>query len=148
MIWGSKTTGLERFVEAQDPIYDAVVTELVAGRKRTHWMWFVFPQLKGLGRSGTAVYYGLDGRAEAEAYFRHDVLSARLVQCTRLVLSHPDRTAHAIFGSPDDLKLQSCVTLFEAVASNEPVFRDVLRQFYAGARDEATLTMLSRCPGP
>jgi uncharacterized protein (DUF1810 family) len=144
VIWGSKTTGLARFVEAQEPIYDDVVAELSAGRKRSHWMWFMFPQLKGLGRSGTAVYYGLDGRAEADAYFQHALLRTRLVQCTQLVLSHPDRTAHAIFGSPDDLKLQSCMTLFEAIAPDEPAFGEVLRQFYAGARDETTLTMLGR----
>jgi uncharacterized protein (DUF1810 family) len=142
MIWGSKTTGLERFVEAQDPIYDAVVAELSAGRKRTHWMWFVFPQLKGLGRSGTALHYGIDGRAEAEAYWRHDLLRARLSECTRLVLTHPDESAHAIFGSPDDLKLKSCMTLFETVAQGEPAFASVLDHFYTGERDHTTLTLL------
>jgi uncharacterized protein (DUF1810 family) len=139
---GKGAEGLERFVVAQDPIHDAVVAELTAGHKRSHWMWFVFPQLKGLGRSGTALFYGLDGRAEADAYWRHDVLRTRLSECTRLVLSHRDRTAHDIFGSPDDLKLKSCMTLFDAVARDEPMFGDVLKQFYDGRRDDVTLRML------
>jgi uncharacterized protein (DUF1810 family) len=134
---------LERFVTAQDAVYEAVRAELAAGRKRTHWMWFIFPQLKGLGRSGTALHYGLDGRAEADAYWRQDVLRGRLVECARLVVAHPDLTAHAIFGSPDDQKLRSCMTLFEAVARDEPVFGDVLGRFYGGERDAATIALLA-----
>jgi len=134
---------LGRFVTAQDAVYDAVVAELTAGRKRTHWMWFVFPQLKGLGRSGTALRYGVEGRAEAEAYWRHDVLRARLAECTRLVLAHRDRSAHAILGSPDDRKLQSCMTLFGAVVPDESVFGEALHQFYGGERDAVTLALLA-----
>jgi uncharacterized protein (DUF1810 family) len=135
-------TGLERFVAAQAPVYDAVVAELAAGRKRSHWMWFVFPQLKGLGRSGTALFYGIDGRREADAYWRHDLLRARLSECTSLVLGHRGDSAQAIFGSPDDLKLKSSMTLFEAVADDAPIFGEVLDAFYDGRRDDATLRML------
>src|SRR5512145_3167284 len=95
---------LERFVEAQDPVYDAVRAELRAGRKASHWMWFVFPQLRGLGHSATARYYGLASADEAGAYLAHPVLGARLRECVRLALAVEGRTAHAVFGSPDDLK--------------------------------------------
>jgi len=136
------TPGLERFVEAQAPVYTSVLRELGAGLKTSHWMWFVFPQLKSLGRSSTARFYGIDDRAEAAAYWRHPLLGPRLLECTRLVLATPGRSAHAIFGSPDDLKLRSCMTLFDAVAPEELAFRAVLERFYAGAADTATLAML------
>ena len=136
------TPGLERFVEAQAPVYTSVLRELGAGLKASHWMWFVFPQLKSLGRSSTARFYGIDDRAEAAAYWRHPLLGPRLLECTRLVLATPGRSAHAIFGSPDDLKLRSCMTLFDAVAPEELAFRAVLERFYAGAADTATLAML------
>jgi uncharacterized protein (DUF1810 family) len=139
---GSDAPGLERFVEAQAPVYAAVLRELGAGRKTSHWMWFVFPQLKPLGRSATARFYGLDGRADALAYWRHPLLGPRLVECTRLVLATRGRTVHEIFGSPDDLKLRSCVTLFDAVAPEEPAFRAVLDRFYGGIPDAATLELL------
>ena len=137
------TPDLARFVAAQDAVWDDVLVELAVGRKRTHWMWFVFPQLKGLGRSGTAIHFGIDGRAEAEAYFRHETLGPRLVECTRLVLTHAGADVHAIFGSPDDLKLRSCMTLFRAVAPHEPAFDDTLRAFYRGEADPATLALLA-----
>lgn len=132
--------GLERFVEAQRPVYPAVLRELGAGSKTSHWMWFVFPQLKSLGRSSTARFYGIEGRAEALAYWRHPLLGPRLLECTHLVLETRDRTAHEIFGSPDDLKLRSCMTLFDGVAPEEPAFRAVLDRFYRGESDPATLT--------
>ena len=134
-----------RFIEAQSSVYVSVLEELAAGRKTTHWMWFIFPQLKALGRSGTAKFYGLEDRAEAVAYWRHPVLGERLKQCTRVVLvTQGNKTAHNIFGSPDDLKLRSCMTLFDAVAPGEPVFGDVLARFYAGEPDSATLAELGR----
>jgi len=136
------TPGLERFVDAQASVYAAVLGELGAGRKTSHWMWFVFPQLKALGRSRTALFYGLEDRAEAAAYWGHPLLGPRLLECTRLVLATTGRSAHAIFGSPDDLKLCSCMTLFEAVAPEEPAFRAVLDRFYAGVADVATLEQL------
>ena len=134
--------GLERFVEAQAPVYASVLRELGAGSKTSHWMWFVFPQQKSLGRSSTARFYGLEDRAEAAAYWRHPLLGPRLVECTRLVLATSGRSAHAVFGSPDDLKLCSCMTLFDAVAPEEPAFRSVLDRFYAGVADAATLDLL------
>ena len=134
--------GLERFVEAQAPVYASVLRELGAGSKTSHWMWFVFPQLKSLGRSSTARFYGIEDRAEAAAYWRHPLLGPRLVECTRLVLATSGRSAHAVFGSPDDLKLCSCMTLFDAVAPEEPAFRSVLDRFYAGVADAATLDLL------
>jgi uncharacterized protein (DUF1810 family) len=139
---GSKAPGLERFVEAQAPVYAAVLSELGAGCKTSHWMWFVFPQLKSLGRSGTARFYGLEGSDDALAYWRHPVLGPRLLECTRLVLATSGRTVHEIFGSPDDLKLRSCMTLFDAVAPEEPAFRAVIDRFYGGDADAATLALL------
>jgi uncharacterized protein (DUF1810 family) len=134
---------LDRFVKAQQPVYDVVVAELSAGRKRSHWMWFVFPQLKGLGRSSTARFYGIEGREEAAAYWRHPLLGPRLKQCAQLVLDVEGRSVHEIFGAPDDLKLCSCMTLFQAMAPDEPVFAAVLDKHYGGARDEATLQLLA-----
>ena len=134
--------GLQRFVDAQAPVYGQVCAELAAGRKTSHWMWFVFPQLVALGRSATARFYGIASRAEALAYWRHPVLGPRLRHCTRLVLATGGTSAHAIFGSPDDLKLRSCMTLFAAVAPEEPVFTQVLARFYAGAPDAATIALL------
>jgi uncharacterized protein (DUF1810 family) len=134
---------LERFVRAQDPVYAAVCAELAAGRKASHWMWFVFPQLEALGRSATAKWFGLAGRAEAAAYWRHAVLGPRLKACTGLVLALRGRSAHQVFGAPDDLKLRSCMTLFDAVAPQEPCFGEVLDRYFASRRDEATLALLT-----
>lgn len=131
---------LRRFVEAQAPVYETALSELKAGHKQTHWMWFVLPQLKALGRSSMAQYYGLHDMTEARSYWAHPILGPRLKQCVTAVLSVPARTAHDIFGSPDDLKFCSCLTLFELVAS-EPCFAEALERFYAGRRDAATLTL-------
>ncbi len=130
---------LTRFLDAQAPVIDAVMAELRAGAKRTHWMWFVFPQLKALGRSSTAKHYGIESLDEARAYLAHPVLGGRLKACTRAVLAHPDRTAHAIFGSPDDLKFRSCMTLFGIAAPEETLFAQALRQFYDGRPDPLTM---------
>ena len=134
--------GLQRFVEAQDPVYASVRAELTAGRKRSHWMWFVFPQLRGLGHSETARYYGLACRQEATDYWRHPVLGPRLRDCTALVLAARGQSARDIFGTPDDLKLRSCMTLFAAVAPDEPLFAQVLVHFFGGQPDERTLALL------
>jgi len=130
---------LQRFVDAQDPVFDQVCAELRAGAKRSHWMWFVFPQLRMLGHSSTARFYGIEDRAEALAYWQHPLLGPRLKQCAELVLGVRGRTVNEIFGSPDDLKLCSSMTLFEAVAPEEAVFAEVLDRFYQGSRDKATL---------
>ena len=136
--------GLDRFLEAQAPVYGEVRSELAAAAKRTHWMWFIFPQLAGLGRTSTAKFYGIESRAEALAYWEHPVLGARLKECAELVLAAQSGvTAHGIFSTPDDLKLRSCMTLFAAVAPDEAVFRDVLERFYEGEPDEVTLRVLA-----
>lgn len=133
---------LERFVTAQQNIYEVALSELQAGLKRSHWMWFIFPQLRGLGRSETARFYAISGRAEAEAYLTHPVLGPRLVECTTAMLQHTDLSAHDILGSPDDLKFRSSMTLFGAVAGRDLPFQAALDMFYAGVRDESTLRLL------
>ena len=134
---------LDRFVHAQDGVLDAVRRELGAGRKQTHWMWFVFPQLRALGRSSTALHYGIRSLDEARAYMAHPLLGPRLLDCTGLVLAVQGRSAHAIFGSPDDLKLRSCMTLFAAAAPDEAAFPEVIRRYYDGAGDPETLRLLA-----
>ena len=135
---------LDRFLEAQTSVYSEVVRELRASRKTSHWMWFIFPQLKGLGRTSTAQFYGIESRAEALAYWQHPVLGARLKECAELVLAVPSgTTARGVLGTPDELKLRSCMTLFAAVVPAEAVFCDVLERFYAGESDEVTLRMLA-----
>lgn len=136
------TYDLQRFVDAQAPVYERVCAELRAGAKSSHWMWFIFPQLKELGFSSTARHYGIASREEARAYWTHPLLGPRLKQCSELVLAVQNKTAHQIFGSPDDLKLRSSMTLFEAVAPEEPVFGQVLDRYYDGARDDRTLALL------
>ena len=133
---------LQRFVDAQAQTYEQALTELRDGEKRTHWMWFVFPQLKQLGRSETARHYGIASRAEAAAYWAHPVLGPRLKECSELLLAVQGRTAHKIMHSPDDLKLRSCMTLFQVVVPDEPVFDQVIVKYYGGKLDEKTLDAL------
>lgn len=137
---------LARFVTAQEPVHEAALAELTAGRKRSHWMWFVFPQLRGLGLSPTAHFYGLQSLDEARAYLAHPVLGARLEACTRAILGHERLSAHAIFGSPDDMKLRSSMTLFDRAdgRAGNP-YRAALDRFFDGAGDPLTL---DRLPGP
>lgn len=134
---------LERFVGAQTQLYETIRQELTTGRKTTHWMWFVFPQLRALGKSGTAKFFGITDQVEAIAYWNHPVLGPRLKECAQLVLATQSKTAHDIFGSPDDMKLRSSMTLFEFVTPQEPVFAHVLEQYYNGERDGLTLDALS-----
>jgi len=131
---------LQRFVDAQDAVYGQVCAELAAGAKRSHWMWFVFPQLQWLGRSATSQRYGIGSRAEAAAYLRHPVLAARLKECTALVLDVRDRPIAQIFGFPDELKFRSSMTLFAAVDADEPLFVRALE--HCGGRDTRTLELL------
>jgi uncharacterized protein (DUF1810 family) len=138
---------LARFVEAQDPVYDDVRAELQAGRKTTHWMWFVFPQLRGLGRSATARYFGIDSAAETAAYLQHPVLGARLRECVELVLSVTGRTALEIFGATDAMKFRSSMTLFAAVASGEPLFQRALDRYFDGEPDPLTMAQLQTSSG-
>lgn len=139
---GSDAHDLQRFVDAQDGVWDDVLAELRAGRKTSHWMWFVFPQLKSLGLSETARFYGIGSRDEARAYWQHPVLGERLREATRLVLAVQGRDLRAIFGTPDDLKFRSSMTLFATVAPEEPRFREALDRFCAGVPDPLTLDAL------
>jgi uncharacterized protein (DUF1810 family) len=132
----------QRFVDAQAPVYEQVLRELRAGRKQSHWMWFVFPQIAGLGYSPLAVRYAISGREEAAAYDAHPVLGARLRECTALVNQVEGRTAHQIFGSPDDLKFRSCMTLFSLCAANTQIFQDALDTYFNGAGDPLTIDRL------
>lgn len=133
---------LERFVSAQEPVYADVLAELRAARKRSHWMWFVFPQLRGLGISSMAQHYGIASQAEARAYLAHPVLGPRLRECCQLMLAAPaGRSAHEILGSPDDLKFRSCLTLFALAAPREQLFHDALQRFYGGEPDPRTLAL-------
>jgi uncharacterized protein (DUF1810 family) len=132
---------LQRFVDAQHGICEQACAELAAGCKRSHWMWFVFPQLKGLGRSATAQHYGIASKAEAQAYWAHPLLGPRLKQCTDLVLAVDGRSAQQIFGPPDDLKFRSSMTLF-AQATGEPVFTRALQKYFDGEADPRTIELL------
>jgi len=132
------TCDLERFVAAQAPVYEAVLTELRAGRKRSHWIWFVFPQIAGLGTSAMSQRYAIRSRDEAEAYLAHPVLGPRLVGCTQLVLRTAG-SAHDVFGDPDTAKVRSCMTLFAAVAGEGSVFATALGRFFGGVGDGETL---------
>ncbi len=132
----------EPFITAQDPIYTEVLSELGAGDKRTHWMWFIFPQLRALGRSERAIRYGLADLSEAIAYLAHPVLGPRLIACTRLVLGVDGKTAHDIFGSPDDLKFRSSMTLFARAAPDQPIFASALDKYFGGEPDPLTVELL------
>ena len=134
---------LQRFLDAQAPIYARVVAELRRGQKQTHWMWFVFPQLAGLGHSAMAQRFAIASREEAVAYLGHGVLGPRLRECTALVTAVEGRTAREILGSPDDLKFQSSMTLFGAVSS-DPEFSAAIAKFYGGKPDQRTLDLLSQ----
>lgn len=133
---------LDRFVVAQDCIWEKVLAELRAARKECHWMWFVFPQIAGLGASPMAQRYAIGSLAEAEAYAAHPVLGARLRACTAAVNAVAGRSAHAIFGSPDDLKFRSSMTLFARAVPGEPVFADALARYFDGVPDPRTLAKL------
>ena len=135
---------LKRFADAQDAVFDAVLKELKAARKQTHWMWFIFPQLRGLGSSPTAQFYGIGSLEEARAYLGDPLLGPRLILCTRTVLESQGRSLSQIFGSPDDLKFRSSMTLFEAATPEEDcVFGMALDRLCAAERDERTLRLIS-----
>ncbi|HEX2150917.1 MAG TPA: DUF1810 domain-containing protein [Stellaceae bacterium] len=134
---------LERFVAAQEPVFPTALAELRAGRKRTHWMWFIFPQLRGLGRSATATHYGIGSLDEARAYLAHPLLAPRLELCTNAVLGVEGRTPHEIFGSPDDMKFHSSMSLFALAATDTAgPYRKALDRWWHGAADPETLRLL------
>jgi uncharacterized protein (DUF1810 family) len=133
---------LDRFARAQEGDYDRALSEIKSGRKRSHWMWYIFPQFDGLGFSSTARRYSIKSVPEAKAYLRHPVLGPRLTECAGAVLSVEGRSAHEIFGSPDDLKLHSCATLFACVSPGGSLFHRLLDQYFQGQLDPKTVELL------
>lgn len=133
---------LDRFLQAQEPVWPRVLAELRVGRKRTHWMWFVFPQIKGLGHSDMAQRYAIQSRAEAQAYLAHPVLAGRLRECCQILLGLETSSALEVLGTPDDLKLRSCMTLFGEAAGPGSVFEAVLQKYFGGQKDPRTMEQL------
>ena len=133
---------LQRFVEAQNPVYETVRAELKRGRKQSHWMWFIFPQVAGLGASVMATRYAISSSAEARPYLDHPTLGPRLRECTRLILAVEGRSAHEILGSPDDMKFRSCLTLFAYATADNQIFRDALQKYFDGEEDTLTVARL------
>jgi uncharacterized protein (DUF1810 family) len=133
-----------RFLNAQEPVYERVLSELRSGQKRTHWMWFIFPQVDGLGHSATTKYYAIKSVEEARQYLDHPVLGARLLECAETVFAVEGRSISDIFGYPDDLKLKSSMTLFSWVPNSPPVFARVLDKYFHGERDAKTLALLEK----
>jgi uncharacterized protein (DUF1810 family) len=143
MVTAADPDDLRRFTEAQERVYPTVLAELADGRKRSHWIWFIFPQLRGLGRSPTAHHYGIASAQEARAYLADPTLGPRLRECARLVAEIDGRSAEQVFGWPDCLKVRSCMTLFAAVAADAADSQAVLDKFYDGLGDPVTVEMLS-----
>jgi uncharacterized protein (DUF1810 family) len=133
---------LNRFVEAQDGVYKEVLSELKNGAKTSHWMWFIFPQIKGLGHSPASIEFAISSREEAYAYLQHPLLGARLKECTLLVLSTEGRTIQQIFGSPDDMKFRSSMTLFAQVSPDDDIFAKALDKYFHGVLDQLTIDRL------
>ena len=132
----------EHFVQAQDPVYATVLEELAAGKKRSHWMWFIFPQLKALGRSPMAERFGLESLQDAQSYLAHPIVGPRLLECTEMVNALAGRSVHEIFGSPDDLKFRSSMTLFAHVTRVEAAFSEALGKYYPDGEDPLTLPLI------
>jgi len=130
------------FLAAQDAVYQQVLRELAAGRKHSHWIWFIFPQMAGQGSSLMSQRFGIQSMAEAQSYLMHPTLGERLRECTRLMLANPSQNIHSILGHPDDLKFRSSMTLFAIAAPDEPLFAEALQRFFAGERDPRTLELL------
>ncbi len=134
---------LNRFVEAQMSSYHRALLEIRKGKKESHWMWYIFPQLRGLGYSRTAMHYGISGIDEARAFLAHEILGPRLISISQALLDLEGSTAHDIFGTPDDLKLQSCTTLFDQVSRSDSVFKRVLEKYFHGKLDQRTCEMIN-----
>jgi uncharacterized protein (DUF1810 family) len=137
-----KESTLKRFIDAQESSYAIALSEIKSGRKRSHWMWYVFPQIKGLGFSETSMFYAIKDIEEAEAFLQHPILGHRLIEISKELLKLESNNAHQILGSPDDVKLHSSMTLFSSVPGASPVFEDVLRKFFNGEKDNKTLQIL------
>ncbi|GGC12755.1 DUF1810 domain-containing protein [Dyadobacter sediminis] len=133
---------LNRFLEAQNRDYSQALSEMKSGRKRSHWIWYIFPQIHGLGFSSTSEFYAITDLNEANDYLQHPVLGSRLIEITKAVLAHNGKTANQIMGSPDDLKLKSCMTLFGLLENTNPVFQQVLDKYFNGMQDQKTLAII------
>jgi uncharacterized protein (DUF1810 family) len=140
----NKDNTLNRFLTAQQPIYPQVLKELRNGNKTSHWMWFVFPQIEGLGHSSTAKFYSIKTIEEAKEYLAHPILGKRLLECANAILKIENKTADQIFGYPDNLKLKSSMTLFNFVSPEHNEFADVLKKYFAGEQDEKTISILQK----
>jgi uncharacterized protein (DUF1810 family) len=139
----TNSNNLERFIDAQLSVYPTAFSEVKNGRKQSHWMWFIFPQIKGLGLTETSMFYGIKDLNEANEYLSHPVLGSRLIEISNELLKLPGSDARQIFGTPDDLKLKSSMTLFAAIPNTNPIFEQVLEKFYGGTVDQKTLTILN-----
>lgn len=135
---------LSHFIQAQNPVYADVLDELAKGKKTSHWMWFIFPQLKGLGHSSMAEHYALENIEQAKSYLTHPILGKRIIECAQLLVQHPNKTALEIFGSPDHLKLHSSLTLFAVAAVGNSIFEVLLQQFFNSSFDHKTMQILTR----
>ncbi|MEP7279548.1 MAG: DUF1810 domain-containing protein [Bacteroidota bacterium] len=133
---------LLRFIDAQQHDYGMALSEIRQGKKRTHWIWYIFPQIQGLASSETSRYYAIKDLKEAEAYLRHPLLGSRLINSCEVLLEQQNASANSLFGYPDDLKLQSCMTLFAAIAGTDPIFQQVLARFFQGRPDQKTRAMI------
>lgn len=134
---------LNRFIEAQANSYENALSEIKKGRKTSHWMWYIFPQIKGLGQSETAKYYAIQDKDEAEKYLNHPILGMRLIEISKELLKHKAKTASQIFGFPDDLKLHSSITLFSILTESDQVFKDILIAYFGGLSDQKTIEIVS-----
>lgn len=137
-------TNLKRFIDAQQTSYQTALQEIKNGRKRSHWMWYIFPQVQGLGFSETSRFYAIKDIEEAEEFLKHPILGNRLIEICKVLLGLQYNNANQIFGSPDDMKLKSCMTLFTALPDADPVFQSVLKKFFGGTKDNKTLQILEK----
>ena len=135
---------LQRFIDAQKNDFEIALSEIKSGRKRSHWMWYIFPQIHSLGFSETSKFYSIKSLGEAREYLHHPVLGKRLIEISKALLDLPSDNAHAIFGSPDDVKLKSSMTLFASLPETDPVFESILEKFFYGEKDEKTLAIISK----
>jgi uncharacterized protein (DUF1810 family) len=138
----TESNDLQRFVDAQVRDYPIALSEIKSGRKRSHWMWYIFPQIRGLGFSDMARFYALTDASEAAEYLRHSILGERLIRISAELLKLESNNARAVMGSPDDLKLRSCMTLFSLLSGTDPVFDAVLKKFFGGVKDEKTVQLM------
>ena len=140
----NQANNLKRFTDAQQSDYQTALSEIKNGRKRSHWMWYVFPQIQGLGLSETAKFYAIKDVQEAADFLKHPVLGSRLIEISNAALTLPSNNANSIFGSPDDMKLKSSMTLFAALDQTNPVFQSVLDKFFGGSKDQETLQLIQK----